>query len=382
MKKNGFKQHCLAILAALLVLAGFPCIAETGVSDDDIFIGQSAALAGPASELGTEMRLGAQVYFKRLNQKGGVHGRKVRMVTLDDGYEPARAVANTQRFIDEYKVFALFGYVGASSANSVVPLVTKAQIPFFAPVTGAQVLRTPVNRYVFNIRASDSDEAGRIVEQLVLTARRRIAVLHENNDFGRGGLDAVTAALARHGLQAVSTGMVETNSMALTPAVASILAGKPDAVIMLAAYASGAEFVRRAKQAGFAGQFYNMSFVGSAALAAELGKDGLGVAVSQVVPLPWSAGTSIAREYQKAMAEDSPAALSFSSMEGYIAAKVFVEGLRRAGRQLTREKLIAAFDEMSAYDIGGFTVGFSPTQHSGSAYVDLTIVGRDGKFMK
>ncbi len=354
--------------------------AEVGVTADDILIGQSAALAGPAAELGTQMRVGAQVYFRQINQKGGVFKRELKLSTLDDGYEPSRAVANTKKLIEEEKVFALFGYIGTPTANAALPLVTAAKVPFFAPVTGADSMRKPVNRYVFNIRASFADETERIVEHLAATGVRNIAVFYENDEYGSATLDAVAGALAKRNLKVVSKGAVVRNTTNVAEAVKAILPGKPTAIIMSSAYKSSAEFVRQARKAGYAGMFFNVSFVGSSALAEELGNEGVGVAISQVVPFPWGANLPVVREYQTQMKENSAADLSFSGLEGYIAAKIFVEALKRAGKDLTREKFIAALDGMDSFDVGGFVVSFSPANHSGSKFVDLTIIGRDRKF--
>ena len=356
--------------------------AEIGVDNSSIVVGQSCALSGPAAELGIEMRQGAQLYFNEVNEKGGVNGRQIRLVTFDDGYEPERAAANTRKLIAEEKVFALFGYVGTPTSNAALPIFSEAKVPFVGAFTGAESLRSPFNRYIFNVRASYYDETEKIVEQLTSLGVRNIAVLFQDDAYGRAGLTGIERALARRSMKTAVTATVERNTVKVDAAVKILVAPQPDAIVMISAYKSVAAFVRAAKLAGYAGQFHNVSFVGSKALANELGSDGYGVAISQVMPFPFSGATQLARDYQRAIKASSGAQLSFTSIEGYIAAKVFVEGIRRAGRDLTRERFISAMESINNLDLGGFNVRFSPANHNGSTYVDLTMIGRNGTFLK
>jgi len=375
---NGLLGACAALG---LPLTSSPARAENGVDADTIVLGQSCPLTGPAAELGTEMRLGAQLHFNEVNQKGGVFGRFIRLTTLDDGYEPDRAAANTKKLIDEDKVFALFGYVGTPTSNAALPLFTKAQVPFFGAFTGAESLRSPFNRNIFNIRASYFDETEKIVEQLTNLGIRKIAVLYQNDAYGQAGLAGVNRAIAKRQMKLVAEGTVERNTVAVDGAVKSLVPAQPDVIIMISAYKSIAAFVKAAKKAGYVGLFHNASFVGSRALAGELGKDGHGVAISQVMPFPFATRIPVVREYQQLLKAGSSAQVSFTSLEGYLAAKVFVEGLRRTGKDLTREKFIAALETMRMVDFGGFNVNFSPTDHNGSNFVELTIIGRDNNFI-
>lgn len=372
------------IIAACAVLGiSMPALtAEAGIDNNGITVGQSAALTGPAAELGTEMRLGAQLHFAEVNQKGGIFGRQIRLVTLDDGYEPDRAAANTRRLIGEVGAFALFGYVGTPTSNAALPIFTQAKIPFFGAFTGAESLRAPFNRHIFNVRASYFDETEKIVEQLTSTGSRSIAVLYQDDAYGKAGLAGVERALAGRKMKIAATATVARNTVDVGGAVKVLVPAQPDAIVMISAYTSIAAFVRAAKQAGYTGQFHNVSFVGSKALARELGADGHGVAISQVMPFPFSADTQLARDYQRALKTIAGAQVSFTSFEGYIAAKVFVEGLRRAGRDLTRERFISALETMNNVDIGGYNIRFTPTSHNGSSYVDLTLIGRNGNFLK
>ncbi|HEY4374891.1 MAG TPA: ABC transporter substrate-binding protein [Burkholderiales bacterium] len=371
------------LLGASVALATLPRIAhaENGVDADSIVLGQSCPLSGPAAELGTDMRLGAQLCFNEVNQKGGLFGRQIKLITLDDGYEPDRAVANTKRLIEQDRVFALFGYVGTPTSNAALPLFTRANVPFFGAFTGAESLRKPFNRNIFNVRASYFDETEKIVEQLTNLGMQRIAVLYQNDAYGQAGLAGVQHALDKRKMKAVGQATVERNSVVVDPAVKALVPAQADVIIMISAYKSIAAFVKAAKKAGYHGVFHNVSFVGARALAEELGPDGNGVAISQVVPFPYANSIPIVREYQQALKAGSSAGISFTSLEGYIAGRTLVEGLRRTGKDLTRDKLIAALETMRQADIGGFNINFTPTDHNGSSFVELTMIGQKMNFI-
>jgi branched-chain amino acid transport system substrate-binding protein len=370
-------------IAALVVVA--PCLAiaaETGVTNDKVIIGQAAVFTGPAAQLGIQMRNGIKAYVDHVNAAGGVHGRKIEFVTEDDFYEASKAPAASKKLIEEHRVFGLLGYVGTPTGVTHLPVVTQAKVPLVGMFTGAEVLRVPFNRYVFHVRASYYDETEKIVEQVLSTGGKSIAVFYQNDAYGQAGLKGVEIAMTKRGLKIAALGTVERNTIAVEAAVKSINAVQPDAVVMVSAYTSCAEFIRQMKKAGSATQFYNVSFVGSKALADALGKEGVGVAISQVVPFPWGTAIPVVKEYQQLAKKAGFTDYNFSALEGFLVAKVFTEGLRRTGRDLTREKFIASLEKMQDVDLGGFFVSYSPKSHTGSAFVDLTIIGRDGKFLR
>jgi ABC-type branched-subunit amino acid transport system substrate-binding protein len=367
------------VLCALLASGAS---ADPGVTPTSILIGQSAAFSGPASELGTEMRAGALAYFQAVNAAGGVNGRKIELRSLDDGYEADRAAANTKTLIDG-GVFLLFGYVGTPTSNASKPIFTAARVPFVGPFTGAESLRNPLNRYIFNIRASYYDETDKLVGQLVGQTLDRIAVFYQNDDYGRAGLAGVERAMQKRNIKIIATGTVERNTVNVAAAVSSICKVDPQGVVMISAYKSCAAFIKEMRAAGCNPQFMNVSFVGSKALAHETGPAGRGVGVSQVVPFPWNLSARVVKEYQQLLeASTGKQNYSFTSLEGFIAAKVLVEGLRRTGSDLTRERFIAAMEQMRDYDVGGYTVSFSPSDHSGSKFVELTVIGKDENFLR
>ncbi|GGC68583.1 ABC transporter substrate-binding protein [Undibacterium terreum] len=369
--------------ALSLGLALSSAYAENGITSKSITLGQSAALSGPAAQLGTEMRDGAQAYFDHVNATGGIGGRQIILKTLDDGYEAEKAVANTRQLIDKDDVFALFGYVGTPTSNAAMPLAIKENLPFFAPFTGAQSLREPFNRNIFNIRASYFEETEKIIQHITTLSLNRIAVFYQNDAYGKAGLEGVTRAMKKRGIEIVATATVERNSVDVAKAVAQMKQAKPQAIVLISAYTSCSAFIKSMLKDGDANPiFWNISFVGSQALAKELGNEGRGVMVSQVMPAPWDDINPIVKEYKNLYLKTPGRVPGYVSLEGFIAAKVFVEGLKRAGGSLSRESFIKAMDGMSSYDVGGFQVKFSGSNHNASHFVDLTVIGKDGKFMR
>lgn len=343
-----------------------------------LLLAQSAPFTGPAAQLGIQFNAGAKLYFEQLNARGGVHGRPIELVNLDDGYEPERCSDNTRKLL-AMDPLALFAYVGTPTSLAALPLATAAKVPFFAPYTGAMALRQPFNRYAFHIRASYNDETAIIVKQLTTLGLTKIAVFYQNDAYGKAGLDGVKLALAAQGRQPVAIATVERNSVDVESAVQTLTAASPDAIVQISAYTSCAAFIRKAKAAGYGGTFFNVSFVGTQALADALGRVGAGVVVTQVVPSPYSSSTVIAREFLHAVqAGGARYDANFSSMEGYIAARVIAEGLGRAGARPTRESLIAGLESLGRQTVGSFNITLSPTEHAASTFVELSMLTGDG----
>ncbi|HEX4944537.1 MAG TPA: ABC transporter substrate-binding protein [Usitatibacteraceae bacterium] len=370
-----------ALLSLLALFVPGTVAFAQGHTDTQIVLGQSVALTGPAEELGKDMQLGASLYFSQVNAKGGVNGRRIVLKTLDDGYEPPRAADNTKKLINEEKVFALFGYVGTPTAQASLPIFTAAKVPFVGAFTGAELLRSPFNRYVFNVRASYFDETEAIIQHLTAMSVNRIAVFYQNDAYGQAGLAGVERALKKRSLELVTKGTVERNTVDVAKSVADIRKANPQAVVMISAYKSCAAFIKEMKKAGANPTFWNVSFVGSKALAKELDREGRGVQISQVVPFPWDTSVPVVKEYRALLAE-TKVEPGYGTLEGFIAAKVMVEGLRRAGKNLTRDSFIKAMESLDPYDTGGFKVSYSGDNHNGSRFVDLTIISRDQKFVR
>ncbi len=379
------KTRLATIFSALLIGISIPSLsaAEVGVTDTEIRVGQFAALTGPAAELGKRMQLGILAHFTAVNAAGGIGGRTLKLISRDDGYEPEKAAAAVKALIEEDKVFALIGSVGTPTTLAAVPAINAAGIPLIGPFTGAQVLREPFNRNLFHVRASYFDETERIVQHLSTVGITKIAVFYQNDSYGKAGLEGVMRALSKRNLKPAASVTVERNSVDVAGPLAEILKVSPEAVIQISAYKSCAALIKQAKAKSYGGQFFNVSFVGSKALAEELGADSTGVSISQVVPFPYIPSSAIVSEYQQRMTEAGNKEFDFSSMEGFLAAKVFTEGLRRAGsKALSRESMMTALESLRDFNMGGFSVNYSNKSHEGSRFTDITIIGRGGKFMR
>jgi ABC-type branched-subunit amino acid transport system substrate-binding protein len=360
-------------LLAVLALMGFG-----NAFAQEIVLGQSVALTGPAQELGKEMQLGAKTYFDQVNAGGGIRGKKIVLRTLDDGYEAARAEANTKKFVEDGDVLALFGYVGTPTSAPSIPLATKAKIPFVGAYTGAELLRSPFNRYVFNIRASYFDETEAIVRQMTQGGVTKFAVFYQNDSYGQAGLAGVERALAKRKLAVVAKATVERNSVDVSAALATMVAAKPEVIIMISAYSSCAEFIKQAKAKQLATQFVNVSFVGTRALAKALGPAADGVMISQVMLPPTANKFPLIVEYQRALKAAGVNEFSYTSLEGYVAAKVMVEALRKGG-DASRDALVRSLESLRNVDLGGFTVSFSPDNHNASTFVEMTVLNKNGE---
>ena len=367
-----------ALAAGLFTAAAF---AQQGVGANSVTIGQSAPLTGANAELGNDIRNGALAYFAKVNAAGGVHGRKVELVTLDDANQVPRADANTRKLVEETGVFALFGYASATLSRPALPTVEKHGVPFLGPFTGADPMRV-FNKYVYNMRGSYAEELEKIVDHFAPLGITRFSIVYYDDVVGKENFAAVDRALKKRNLEVVSVAAFKDRAKPeIEAGVKEIAKGKPDVVILTTLYKATSDFIKLAKASGLAAQMASNSFPGASPLAKELGKDGKGVIVATVVPPPGKRSLAIVQEYQAAIEKQlGTKEYSFTSMESYIGAKVLVEALRRAGPRLTRESFMQALDGLKDYDVGGFVVSFSPTNHNGSSFVELTIIGQGQKF--
>jgi ABC-type branched-subunit amino acid transport system substrate-binding protein len=368
------------LLGFLLAASGGPLLAQVGVTKNSILIGQSAAITGSQSGFGTEIRDGASAYFEEMNRIGGVHGRRIRLVTVDDGGNENKAKENTERLIKEEKVFALFGYISRPSALAGAKIASEAKVPFFAPFSGTPALYK-LDRYVFTLRANYNDELQRMVDQLVATGIKRIAFVFLN-DARQVNVPLVEKLLAKHGLKPAALIGVDRTSAEVGAQARELARVNPEAALALANNLPLTALVRESRKLGNATVFWIVSFVDSKLMVKELGPLTQGQVFAQVVPLPTKVTHRIVTEYQKVYRRSFPKAeFTFTSLEGYIGARTLVEGLKRAGRALTRNRLIAGLEAMRSVDFGGFVIEFSNSNHNASRYVDLTIVNKDGIFI-
>lgn len=368
-------------LALAICLSGAAAFAEDGVSVADVLFGQVAALTGPAQDLGQGMRQGILAAFDDANRHGGIAGRTLDLKSLDDGYEPEKTVAATKEIIDTDKVFAMIGAVGTPTSKASQPIATEAKLPFIGPFTGAEFLRNPYNRYVVNVRASYFEETEAWIEHLTKDLGiTRIAILYQDDAFGLAGLEGVQRAMAQRNMALVASGSFKRNTTAVKSALLDIMKGNPQAVVTVAPYKPVAEFIKLAHQVKMTPVFVAISFVGSNSLAQELGGDGAGVIVSQVVPFSSDRSLPVVADYQKALtADDAKAEPGFVSLEGYLVGRLVVEALKRINGEPTREKLLDAIYG-APFDLGGVTLKYGPTHNQGSDQVFFTILQADGTF--
>lgn len=377
----------LTTLAALtaVTLAGSPTIAAdatSGVTATSVRFGMSSPMTGTAGAYGRQMKQGVEAAFAEVNAAGGIHGRRLELTALDDGYETANAVANAKRLIDDEHVFALLSFYGSTPTTAVLPVLSARRVPLIGTVSGAESLRAPVNPYMFNIRASYADETAAIVKNLTTVRLQRIAVLYQDDAFGLSGLNGVTAALSRYGLRPVAQASVPRNSVDVDKAVMEIAKAAPQAVVMVTLSLPSAAFVRKMHAVGLSPFFVALSPVGADHLIAELGdQQARGIQVAQVVPYPWGTRTEIVRQYQKALtAFTGKAEYSYYGMEGYINARVAIAALVRCGAKPTQEELVAAL-RMRPIDLGGYRVDFEPNSNEGSRYVEISVIGAAGRIL-
>jgi ABC-type branched-subunit amino acid transport system substrate-binding protein len=371
----------LAGLAALTLIGIGGASAQQGVAPDSVAFAQVAAMEGPAGALGTGMNLGLRAAFEEANRSGGVHGRTLRLDAFDDGYEPEQSATRTREVIAGDAHIALVGPVGTPTSQATQPLAAEAGMPFIGAFTGAAFLRNPELTNVFNVRASYDAETEMWIRHLVdEKGLTKIAILYQDDGFGRAGLSGTVAALERRGLTLVAEATFERNTTAVRSPLLELRRATPEAVVMVGPYRPMAEFIRTARQVSFAAEFVNISFVGTDALVGELGAEGAGVIVSQVVPYPTDTSVPVVARYTAALAALDPTAKpGFVSLEGYLVGRLVIAALDAAGPDLTRAGYLAALQGLTTVDIDGLTLTFGPGDNQGSDDVFLTVISPEGE---
>jgi ABC-type branched-subunit amino acid transport system substrate-binding protein len=373
-----YRFPIVPVILYVLIALGMPVDAYSGADTrSPLLLGQSCALSGSAKDLGIEMRAGLEAALAWVNDHGGIRGRRLQLRSMDDGYEPDRAIKNTLELIKDDQVFLLIGEVGTPTSKAVIPIVEKYKIPFFAPFTGAELLRTPFRRYVINLRASYYQEMEALAAYLIEKEQiRRISCFYQNDSYGSAGLKGIELALQQRGMRLASLGSYERNTVAVMGGLQEIYKANPEAVILVGTSPACAEFIKLSKAKGHSARIFgNISFVGAEGLLESLGTYGDGVIVSQVVPYPWDTRIPLISEYREAMDKyqrDIP--IGFVSLEGYIAGKLFAEIARAAPPELTRENFIQTMEEIGRFDLGGVVLGFGATDHQGMDSIYLTTI--------
>ena len=373
--------RALATGALGVVVVGQSCWAA------DITVVQVAPLTGVLASTGAQMVLGGKIYFDYINANGGIHGAKIKHEVEDDGYKVDETVRLTKEALLRPEVLALFGFAGTANVAKLLSdgILEDGGAPLVAPYTGGEVLRSPFNPYIFHVRAGYADEAEHMVKQVATLGMSRIAVMYQNDAFGKAGLAGVEAAvLKRSKMKLVVAAPYERNTDDVAGAVRQIKDSDAQAVIMISVNRSTAAFASQYREAGGGGQLYNISVVNPDELVKLAGLKAVhGLGISQVVPFPYMANKPVVREYQRLLAKyGGGQAINYTSFEEFMGAKVLVEGLRRAGPNPTRARLVKALESMGNFDLGGSTVGYSGTNRIGSRFVEVTVIGGSGKLMR
>ena len=352
----------------------------------EIVIAQVAPLSGVLASTGHQMVVGGKIYFDAINAQGGIHGAKIRHEVVDDGYKVAETVRLTREMLAQPEVVALFGFAGTANVTQLLTdgILDVGGAALVAPYTGGESLRNPFNPWIFHVRAGYADEAEHMVQQLTTLGMNRIAVMYQDDGFGKAGLLGVTNALAKRSLNIATAASYERNTDKVEEAVRKIKASDAQAVIMVSVNKSTAAFMKLYRESGGGAQLYNISVVDPAELVKLAGlKNAHGLGISQVVPYPYMANLPVVREYQALLKKYAPTELvNYTSFEEFVGAKVLVEALRRAGPNPTRAKVVKALESMGSYDTGGITVSYSPGNRIGSRYVEVTVIGSTGKLLK
>lgn len=352
----------------------------------DLVVGQVAPLSGVLASTGAQMVLGGKIYFEHVNARGGVHGRRIQHLVADDGYKVDETVRLTRELLQRSDVLSLFGFAGTANIGKLLAegVLEQGGAALVAPYTGGENLRTPFNPWIFHLRAGYADETEHMVQQVTTLGMRRIAVMYQEDGFGQAGLEGVRAALARRKLPLSVAAGYERNTDKVEEAVRRITASDAQAIIMISVNKPTAAFVKRYREAGGGAQLYNISVVDPAEIVKLAGlRNAHGLGISQVVPYPYTPRLLAVREYHDLLKRYAPdQQVNYTSFEEFLGAKVLVEGLRRAGPNPTRAKVIEALESMAAFDLGGVTVGYSPQNRVGSRYVEVTVIGSSGKLLK
>ncbi|UDM52218.1 ABC transporter substrate-binding protein [Cupriavidus sp. MP-37] len=375
------KWIACGLLAATLGWAAQTAQAEPGVTRNTIRIGQSAGITGPVAGSVKEQIAGAQVYLRTVNNSGGVAGRRIELVTYDDGFDAKRTPDNVRKLLDEDKVFALFMVRGTPQNESILPLIAAQKVPLIAPLTGAITLHRPVNRYVFNVRAKYQDEVARAINHLATSGMSRIGIFYANDGFGKDVLEGYNGALQARGVQPAAMVNFSRPMGDISQGVATMHKANPQAVLVIGSGSEAARVIRELRRAGSEAQFVTLSNNAADAFIRELGDDARGLIITQVVPGTNSSQMTLASEY-RSLAKQQGVEPSNAGMEGFMSAKVLVEGLRRAGPDLTRERLVAALEGMRDFDLGGILISYSAARHTGSSFVEMSIVSSTGKLIR
>lgn len=371
----------IALAALLLGAAVVPAGAEDGVTDTTILIGQTIGLSGTVAAPVKEMNQGAKAYIDSVNRAGGVNGRRIELRILDDGFVPAKTAANAEQLIKQERVFALFQTRGTPHTEAVAPILVANGVPLVAPSSGAALFHKPVNRLIFNVRAPYQEEVIKGIEHFTTVGFTRIGLLHVDDSFGRDGLEGFQKGMAARKLEPAIIASFAREKPDVNAAAAQLIKADPKALIIVSSSKNTVDVIKAIRAQGGSMQIMTLSNNSSDSFVKDLGPAGVGLIVSQITPAADLVSSILGQEFQLA-AKAGGATRSYAAMDGFVSAKVLVEGLRRAGRNLTRESFVRGLESIHQLDLGGLMIGYGPHDHTGSEFVELTMIGRNGRFVR
>jgi ABC-type branched-subunit amino acid transport system substrate-binding protein len=370
-----------AAYTAGVLLTGSTYAAEPGVTQNEVVIAQVGPLTGVLSGPNRENVEGALAYLKFINKQGGIHGRKISLKQFDDEQNPQRALDITRKLIADRSVFAFAMHRTSPTLEKVVPEATKAGYPVFAPQVGPTFAFEPFNPLVFNVRARYRDEVAKIIEYLNTTGSDGFGFLYADDAFGHDNMVGAQQAMEKLKLKPVAQVLLDNRTTDIGPAVEVFAKTRPQVIVIITNAKAAAEFVKQMRKSGVDSQFVSLSNTSGDGFIKDLGEAGNGVIVTQVMPYPYSDSVPIAREFRKLMRENSSAVPSYASIQGFISAKLLVEGLKRAGPNLTQRGFAKALESIGNLDLGGYLISYGPSNHDGSRYVDITMI-KNGRFLR
>ena len=374
------RRSLVQAMAGLAVFGALPVAAQTGAGKGDILIGRSTALSGGMAPFLAPIHEGQEAAIEDANAKGGIGGRKIRIVSLDDGFDPRRTLENARQLNEKDAVVALLGVSGTSQVMALLPYLAEARLPLIGVYTGSPAVRAQQHPYLFTTRASYADELVKIVRNLVAVQSARIAVVYENNDFGKLLLPLVEKTITAEGASlAGSHALAPTGEDAAT-AAKTLAAQKPQAVLLVAAGPPVVAYVK-ANRAHLGVPVYTLSLGAGSAVLKALGEEARGLAVARTGPSPTKPTIQLTRDFQASMKRHGKLA-DYDRYTGYMDARVLIEGLRAAGPGVTRASLVQAMEGLGTLDLGGYTYQFSPQNHHGSNFVDIAVVGSGGVYLQ
>jgi ABC-type branched-subunit amino acid transport system substrate-binding protein len=369
------------IVVMMLAAASFAALAEDGVTDSTILIGQTIGVTGTVAGPVKEMREGANSYLASVNANGGVNGRKIKLITLDDKFDPALAASNAAKLIKNEHVFALFQSRGTPHTQAILPVLEANHVPLIAPSTGASVFHNPVNPLIFNVRAKYQTEIGKAVEYFIFTGVKSIGLLHVDDTFGQDGLAGFNSAMKAHSLPSAVIASFARDNPDYKTTAANVIKAKPAALIIVSSSKNTIEIIKEIRAQGSQMQIMTLSNNSSESFIRELGSARSGIILGQITPPPDLVSTLLGQEFEAA-SKKMHATASYAAMEGFVSAKVLVEGLRRAGSNLTRDRFLHALESIRHEDLGGLMVTYTPQNHTGSEFVEFTMIGKNGRYVR